>query len=158
MRSITAAPLRASAAATAPFCPAGQKGAIAAAKARKSVAVIDRIGMIGGVSVHSGTIPSKTVREAIFQLSGLAVSALYGAGSRGRVEISVERVSSRVKAIVARETCAVRARLERNGIVVHPGWASFLDPHTLEVQGGDGEGTRLKGRKVLIARGTRPAP
>src|SRR5437762_8914327 len=77
--------------------PAGQKGAIAAAKARKRVAVIDRTGMIGGVSVHTGTIPSKTVREAIFQLSGLAVSALYGAGSRGRVDISVENVSSRVK-------------------------------------------------------------
>ena len=76
--------------------PAGQKGAIAAAKARKSVAVIDRIGMIGGVSVHTGTIPSKTVREAIFQLSGLAVSALYGAGPPGRVDISVENVSSRV--------------------------------------------------------------
>src|SRR6202522_3848748 len=55
--------------------PAGQKGAIAAAKARKRVAVIDRTGMIGGVSVHTGTIPSKTVREAIFQLSGLAVSS-----------------------------------------------------------------------------------
>ena len=137
--------------------PAGQKGAIAAAKARKSVAVIDRIGMIGGVSVHTGTIPSKTVREAIFQLSGLAVSALYGAGSRGRVDISVENVSSRVKAIVARETGVVRAQLERNGIVVHPGCASFLDPHTLEVQGGDGEGIRLKGRKILIACGTRPA-
>src|SRR5207245_2662593 len=75
--------------------PAGQKGAIAAAKARKSVAVIERTGMIGGVSVHTGTIPSKTVREAIFQLSGLAVSALYGAGSRGRVDISVESVTSR---------------------------------------------------------------
>ena len=137
--------------------PAGQKGAIAAAKARKSVAVIDRIGMIGGVSVHTGTIPSKTVREAIFQLSGLAVSALYGAGSRGRVDISVQNVSSRVKAIVARETGVVRAQLERNGIVVHPGCASFLDPHTLEVQGGDGEWIRLKGSKILIACGTRPA-
>src|SRR5580693_5251492 len=84
--------------------PAGQKGAIAAAKARKSVAVIDRIGMIGGVGVHTGTIPSKTVREAIFQLSGLAVSALDGAWSRGRVDISVENVSSRVNTIVARET------------------------------------------------------
>ena len=122
--------------------PAGQKGAIAAAKARKSVAVIDRIGMIGGVSVHTGTIPSKTVREAIFQLSGLAVNALYGAGSRGRVDISVENVSSRVKAIVARETGVVRAQLERNGIVVHPGCASFLDPHTLEVQA-DRKSTRL---------------
>jgi ribulose 1,5-bisphosphate synthetase/thiazole synthase len=80
---------------------AGQKCAIAAAKARKSVAVIDRTGMIGGLSVHTGTIPSKTVREAIFQLSGLAVSSLYGAGSRSRVEISVETVFSRVKSIVA---------------------------------------------------------
>jgi NAD(P) transhydrogenase len=136
--------------------PAGQKGAIAAAKARKRVAVIDRIGMIGGVSVHTGTIPSKTVREAIFQLNGLAVNALYGAGSRSRVDISVENVSSRVKTIVARETAVVRAQLERNGIMVHPGCASFLDPHTVEVQG-DGEGIRLKGRKILIACGTRPA-
>src|SRR5258708_15551135 len=113
--------------------------------------------MIGGVSVHTGTIPSKTVREAIFQLSGLAVSALYGAGSRGRVDISVENVSSRVKAIVARETGVVRTQLERNGIVVHPGGASFLDPHTLEVLGGDGEGIRRQGTKILIACGTRPS-
>src|ERR1700720_1974431 len=137
--------------------PAGQKCAIAAAKARKRVAVIERTDMIGGVSVHTGTIPSKTVREAIFQLSGLAVSALYGAGSRGGVDISVQNVSSRVKAIVARETGVVRAQLERNGIVVHPGVASFLDPHTMEVLDGDGEAIRLKGRKILIACGTRPA-
>ena len=58
--------------------PAGQKGAIAAAKARKRVAIIDRAVMIGGVSVHTGMIPSKTVREAIFQLTGFAVKALYG--------------------------------------------------------------------------------
>ncbi len=56
--------------------PAGQKGAIAAAKVRKRVAVIDRTAMMGGVSVHTGTIPSKTVREAIFQLTGFAVKAL----------------------------------------------------------------------------------
>src|SRR6266700_2940032 len=120
--------------------PAGQKAAIAAAKARKRVAVIDRMGMIGGVSVHTGTIPSKTVREAIFQLSGLAVSALYGSGSRSRVDISVENVSSRVKAIVARETEVIRAQLKRNGIAIYEGSAQFLDSHTLEVQG-DGEGT-----------------
>ncbi len=56
--------------------PAGQKGAIAAAKVRKRVAVIDRTAMMGGVSVHTGTIPSKTVGEAIFQLTGFAVKAL----------------------------------------------------------------------------------
>jgi NAD(P) transhydrogenase len=129
---------------------AGQKCAVAAAKAGKRVAVIDRTGMIGGVSVHTGTIPGKTVREAIFQLSGLAISALYGGGPRRRVGISVENVSSRVKAIVARETEVVRAQLERNGIVIYPGDARFLDPHTVEVQS-DGEGTTVNGSKILIA-------
>src|SRR6267154_1720885 len=73
--------------------PAGQKAAIAAAKARKRVAIVDRALMIGGVSVHTGTIPSKTIREAIFQLAGLAVKALYGNGSRRRVDISVQDVA-----------------------------------------------------------------
>jgi len=136
--------------------PAGQKGAIAAAKARKRVAVIERTGMIGGVSVHTGTIPSKTVREAIFQLSGLGVSTLYGNGSKSHVEISVEKVSSRVRAIIARETEVIRAQLERNGIAIYQGSARFLDPHTVEVQG-EGEAIRITGSKILVACGTRPA-
>src|SRR5258705_10047709 len=136
--------------------PAGQKAAIAAAKARKRVAVIDRTGMIGGVSVHTGTIPSKTIREAIFQLSGLAVNALYGNGYRSHVDISIENISSRVNAIVARETDVIQAQLKRNGIAIYQGSALFLDFHTLEVQG-DGEAIRVKGSKILVACGTRPA-
>lgn len=136
--------------------PAGQKGAIAAAKARKRVAIIDRTVMIGGVSAHTGTIPSKTVREAIFQLTGFAVKALYGSESRGCVDISFQDVASRVNAIVARETEVVRAQLKRNGIAIHQGTAHFLDPHTPEVQG-DGEPIRLEAAKILIACGTRPA-
>ena len=136
--------------------PAGQKGAIAAAKARKRVAIIDSAVMIGGVSVHTGTIPSKTIREAIFQLTGFAVQALYGNGSRSRVDISVQDVASRVGAIVARETEVIRSQLKRNGIAIHQGSAHFLDPHAVEVQG-DGEGIRLEAAKILIACGTRPA-
>src|SRR5713101_2961062 len=75
--------------------------------------------MIGGVSVHTGTVPSKTVREAIFQLAGFAVKSLYGNGSQSRVDISIQDVSSRVNAIVARETEVIRAQLKRNGIAVH---------------------------------------
>ena len=89
--------------------PAGQKGAIAAAKARKRVAVIDRTVMMVGVSVHTGTIPSKTLREAIFQLTGLTVKALYGNGYRSHGDISVQDLSSRVHAIIGRETEVVRA-------------------------------------------------
>src|SRR5882762_3864370 len=92
--------------------PAGQKGAIAAAKARKRVAVIDRTVMMGGVSVHTGTIPSKTLREAIFQLTGLTVKALYG---KPNGDISVQDLASRVSAIVSRETEVIRAQLKRNG-------------------------------------------
>lgn len=136
--------------------PAGQRGAVAAAKVGKRVAVIDRTVMIGGVSVHTGTIPSKTVREAIFQLTGSAVRALYGSGARAGVDISVRDVSSRVIAIVARETEVIRAQLRRNGIAIHQGTAHFIDPHTVEVQG-DGEGIKLEAAKILIACGTRPA-
>jgi NAD(P) transhydrogenase len=136
--------------------PAGQRGAVAAAKVGKRVAVIDRTVMIGGVSVHTGTIPSKTVREAIFQLTGSAVRALYGNGARGGVDISLRDVSSRVNAIVTRETDVIRAQLRRNGIAIHQGTAHFLDPYTVEVQDG-GEGIKLKAAKILIACGTRPA-
>jgi len=84
--------------------PAGQKGAIAAAKARKNVAVVDRTPMIGGVSVHTGTIPSKTLREAIFQLTSRAVKAQYGNGRAAYGDISVRDVSVRVREIIERET------------------------------------------------------
>ncbi len=136
--------------------PAGQKGAIAAAKAHKRVAVIDRTTMIGGVCVHTGTIPSKTVREAIFQLTGFVVKALYGNGSRKRGDISLQDVSFRVHAIISRETEVIRAQLKRNSIAIYEGRAMFLDPHTVEVQSDDG-GTKLTSEKVLIACGTRPA-
>ena len=136
--------------------PAGQKGAIAAAKVGKRVAIIDRTVMIGGVSVHTGTIPSKTIREAIFQLTGSAVKALYGNEHRGKNDISVQDVSSRVIAIVARETEVIRAQLKRNGIAILQGTAHFLDPYTVEVHDG-GEEISVRGAKILIACGTRPA-
>jgi NAD(P) transhydrogenase len=134
--------------------PAGQKGAIAAAKARKRVAIIDLTTMIGGVCVHTGTIPSKTVREAIFQLTGFAVKTLYGNGSRK--DISVQDVSLRVNTVVSRETEVIRAQLRRNGIAIYEGRAQFLDPHTVEVVSDVGR-TSLKSEKILIACGTRPA-
>ncbi len=112
--------------------------------------------MIGGVSVHTGTIPSKTIREAIFQLTGSAVKALYGNEHRSHSDISVQDVSSRVIAIVARETEVIRAQLKRNGIAILQGTAHFLDPYTVEVHDG-GEEISVRGAKILIACGTRPA-
>jgi NAD(P) transhydrogenase len=132
--------------------PAGQKGAICAAKLRKHVAVVDRTLMMGGVCVHTGTIPSKTVREAIFQLTGFAVKTFC----RGSGDISVQDLASRVRTIIGRETDVIRAQLKRNGVAIFQGTAQFVDAHTIEVQG-DTQKTLLRADNILIACGTRPA-
>jgi NAD(P) transhydrogenase len=136
--------------------PAGQKGAICAAKLRKRVAVVDRTLMIGGVCVHTGTIPSKSVREAIFQLTGNAVRTFYGENVRGKNDISVQDLSFRVRSIVARETEVIRAQLRRNGVQIFQGTAEFADPHTIEVHG-ESDRVALHGEHILVACGTRPA-
>src|ERR1700678_4801868 len=136
--------------------PAGQKGAICAAKLRKRVAVIDRTLMIGGVCVHTGTIPSKSVREAIFQLTGSAVKAFYGDHYRGKNDITMQDLAFRVRATISRETEVIRAQVKRNGIQVFQGTAKFADPHTIEVIS-DTERATLRADHILIACGTRPA-
>ncbi len=136
--------------------PAGQKGAICAAKLRKRVAMVDRTLMMGGVCVHTGTIPSKSVREAIFQLTGIAVRTFYGSNYRGKGEVSVHDLASRVTSIVSRETDVIRAQLRRNGVEIFQGMAQFVDAHTIEVQGESARVT-LRGENFLIACGTRPA-
>ena len=136
--------------------PAGQKGAIAAAKMGKRVAMIDRKEMVGGVSIHTGTIPSKTLREAILYLSGFRERSFYGRDYSVKDEISVSDLGFRVQAVIAREVEVIRAQLKRNRVELVPGTARFLDPHTLEVQGVAGV-TRLTADYVLIACGTRPA-
>jgi NAD(P) transhydrogenase len=135
--------------------PAGQKGAICAAKLRKRVAVIDHRMMIGGVCVHTGTIPSKSVREAIFQLTGLAVRTFYGNSYRGNGDISIPDLAFRVNTIISRETEVIRAQLKRNGVTIYQGTAKFADPHTIEIQGDDK--TTVHGDYILVACGTRPA-
>src|SRR5271154_5039492 len=108
--------------------PAGQKGAICAAKLRKRVAVVDRTVMMGGVCVHTGTIPSKSVREAIFQLTGSAGESFFGNTYRGNGDISVKDLAFRVQSVVARETDVIRAQLKRNGVNIFQGLARFADP------------------------------
>ncbi len=136
--------------------PAGQKGAIAAAKLGKRVALIDRGDMIGGVCIHGGTVPSKTLREAILHLTGIRHRSFYGNDYVVKDKISFRDLASRVLQVVEREIGVVRDQLRRNGIDLYAGTARFVDPHTLEVEGA-GEVHILKGERVLIACGTRPA-
>jgi NAD(P) transhydrogenase len=136
--------------------PAGQKAAIAAAKVGKRAVVTDRRRKLGGVSLHSGTIPSKTLREAILYLSGFRQRSFYGRGYTLKDQITVQDLGFRVETVVRRELEIVRAQLKRNGIHVLEGEARFVDPHTVEVTG-EADAVRVRGDYVLIACGTRPA-
>ncbi len=136
--------------------PAGQKAAVCAAKMRKRVAVIDRGRMVGGVCVHTGTIPSKTFREAVLHLTGFTQRTFYGRDYRMKEDISIQDLSFRVQAIVSRETDVIRAQLKRNNISLFEGNAKFVDPSTVEVAG-EVETVALRGDHILIACGTRPA-
>ena len=136
--------------------PAGQKAAICAAKLRKKVAVIERKRTIGGVCVHTGTIPSKTFREAILYLSGLRQRTFYGRGYALKENISMQDLIFRSDAVMAREIEVIKAQLRRNRVTVYEGNARFLDAHSMEVSNEEGY-TLLRGNNFVIACGTRPA-
>jgi NAD(P) transhydrogenase len=136
--------------------PAGQKGAICAAKMRKKVAIIDRKKSVGGVCVHTGTIPSKTLREAVLYLSGFRQRTFYGRGYVLKDRIAMSDLIFRAQAVMAREIEVIKAQLRRNYISILEGDARFLDAHTLEVKSEEGS-QLVRGQHILIACGTRPA-
>jgi NAD(P) transhydrogenase len=136
--------------------PAGQKGAICAAKLRKKVAIIDRQRTIGGVCVHTGTIPSKMLREAILYLSGFRQRTFYGRGYVVKDRILMSDLVFRAQSVMTREVEVIKAQLRRNFVTTHEGDARFKDPHTLEIHNEDGV-QLVHGEKILIACGTRPA-
>ena len=137
--------------------PAGQKAAICAAKHRKKVLVVDREDRIGGVSVHTGTIPSKTLREAVLYLSGFRQRAFYGKDYRVKDNISVADLQKRVRPVREHEIEVVRAQLKRNGVETLHGSSRFVGPNELAVETADGQSQRVEAEHVLIACGTRPA-
>ncbi|MGB8989384.1 MAG: FAD-dependent oxidoreductase, partial [Candidatus Sulfotelmatobacter sp.] len=136
--------------------PAGQKAAICAAKMRKKVAIIDRKKTIGGVCVHSGTIPSKTLREAVLYLSGFRQRTFYGRGYVLKDRIAMSDLTFRAQSVMLREVEVIKAQLRRNYVTTFEGDARFLDPHTIEVRSDDGS-QLVRGHHILIACGTRPA-
>jgi NAD(P) transhydrogenase len=138
--------------------PGGQKAAIAAAKLGKRVAVAERPEMMGGVCLNTGTIPSKTMREAILYLTGLDQREMYGQSYRVKEDITIGDLTARTQHVVSREADVVRNQLSRNRVTLIPGLARFVEPNVVEVDKGD-EGTnrRVSAANIVIATGTRPA-
>jgi len=135
--------------------PAGQRAAVQAAKLKKRVGVIDKREVVGGVCVHTGTIPSKSFKEAVVFLSGYRQRSVYGAGYRVKSDIEMSDLTFRCHRITQIEIDVIHHQLQRNGIDIIPGHASFVDEHTLEIQSSGGV-IRKSAEIILIAVGARP--
>ena len=135
--------------------PAGEKGAAQAAYFGKRVAVIEKAPEPGGAAVHTGTLPSKTLRETAIYLSGYRARDLYGISVRLEdPHAAVPRLIARKDAIAVAESARIRANLQRHGVTYFQGHARFVDSHVVEVQGP--APARLRGDVFLIATGSKP--
>src|SRR5688572_19782458 len=135
--------------------PAGQRAAIQAAKLDKRVAIIERKTVLGGVSVNTGTIPSKTFREAVLDLSGFRERAFYGVSYTVKQNITIEDLLSRTDQVIRHEIDVMRHQLNRNHVELIGATASFHDRNTLKLAYADGRGQRLvTAANIIIAVGT----
>src|SRR5256714_430343 len=131
--------------------PAGQKAAIAAAKQNWRVAVVERTQeLLGGVSLHTGTIPSKTIREAILHLTGYRHRDVYEECYRRKREITMDDLRLMIRNVGQTEWQIIQDQFARNRVNVVCGEGSFVDPHCIEVSG-PGKPQLLEGRHVLLA-------
>jgi NAD(P) transhydrogenase len=135
--------------------PAGQKAAIQAAKLGRRAAIVEA-SHLGGCSVFTGTIPSKTLREAVLYLTGFSQRAIYGQSHRVKSEITMEDLRERSAAVSARETDVIRDQLARNHVTVFDGVASFVDADTVAIQAADGRRQVVDAGAIVVATGSRP--
>jgi NAD(P) transhydrogenase len=137
--------------------PAGQRAAIQAAKLKRRVALVERRRHLGGVSVNTGTIPSKTIREAVMYLTGLGQRSIYGQDYRLKDEIDIGDLALRTRQVVERERSVIRDQLVRNHVTLLDGQARFSSPTELAIRDGGGGERHVTADKVIIATGSEPA-
>jgi NAD(P) transhydrogenase len=136
--------------------PGGQRAAIQGAKAGKRVAIIEKQASVGGVSINLGTIPSKTMREAVLHLSDFYEQAFYGSNSHAKENITMGDLNFRVQHVIENEVTLVQDQLKRNGVDLIHGPGAFTDPHHIRVELNTGF-SEFEAQYVVIAAGTKPA-
>jgi NAD(P) transhydrogenase len=136
--------------------PSGQRAAIQGSKVGKRVALIEQREMIGGVCINTGTIPSKTFREAVLHLSGYQYQSIYGINYRVKDKITMADLAFRVQHVIKTEIDVTQAQLSRNNIELMMGTASFLDKNTVRVTNSRGI-QDYQAATIVIATGTKPA-
>jgi NAD(P) transhydrogenase len=136
--------------------PAGQRAAIQGAKCGRHVVVVEQREIVGGACVNTGTIPSKTMREAVMHLSGFQYQGIYGVNYRVKEKITMADLGFRVSQVIKTEVDVTQAQLTRNGVEVLVGRASFLDATHIRVENSRGQ-SDLEAPIVIIATGTKPS-
>jgi NAD(P) transhydrogenase len=136
--------------------PAGRRAAIQAAKLKKSVLVVEKGHRVGGVCVHTGTIPSKTLRETVLNLSGWRERGFYGRAYRVKQDISAEDLKRRLSITLDHEVEILEHQFARNKVDKIAGVARFLDAHRIEVTAERGEVATFAADRVILAVGTVP--
>jgi NAD(P) transhydrogenase len=136
--------------------PAGQRAAIQASKSGKKVALIEKREVIGGVCINTGTIPSKTMREAVIHFSGFHYQAIYGMNYRVKEKVSMADLSFRVHHVIKTEIDVTQSQLARNNVEMMTGQASFVDPTHIDVMNSRGT-SRIEAPFVIVGVGTKPA-
>lgn len=135
--------------------PSGQKAAIQAAKLGKRVAIIEASPHMGGVCTNSGTIPSKSFREAVLYLSGFRERSIYGSSYRVKSRITMNDLTFRIGSIIRHENDIIEDQLQRNQIEIIRGRASFVEPHQVVIESPDSVSTKTADY-IVIAVGTHP--
>jgi NAD(P) transhydrogenase len=136
--------------------PSGQRAAIQGAKCGRRVAIIDQREVVGGVCINTGTIPSKTMREAVLHLSGYQFQGIYGVNYHVKENITMADLGFRVSQVIKTEVDVTQAQLSRNGVEVMYARASFLDATHVRAEGSRGQ-EDLTAPIIIIATGTKPA-
>ncbi len=136
--------------------PAGISAAASAGFLGKRVALVERLLLLGGAGINTGTIPSKTLRETALVLSGLKSRELHGVDLSLRGGATVADFGRHARTVTDAERDRSAARLELRGVTRFRGTASFVDPHTIRVLADDGGETVLHGERILIATGSSP--
>ncbi|MEO7145066.1 MAG: FAD-dependent oxidoreductase, partial [Bryobacteraceae bacterium] len=136
--------------------PAGQRAAIQGSKFGKRVVLIEKREVVGGSCINTGTIPSKTLREAVLHLSGFYYQSIYGINYRVKERITMADLSFRVQHVIKTEIDVTQAQLSRNNIEVLSGTASFSDKTHIRVENSRGV-QEYEAPVIVIATGTKPA-
>jgi NAD(P) transhydrogenase len=137
--------------------PAGQRAAIQGVKLRKRVAIVERKSVVGGVCINTGTIPSKTLREAVLHLSGYRERNVYGSAYTVKQDITMDDLLFRADHVIRHEVDVIRSQLMRNRVELINAEGSFVDPNTVRCKMVEGNTTRdVTTAKAIIATGTSP--